>query len=121
MAGTQSGAGAGAGSSKGAGAPYDLIVKNGLVIDGSGEEPRVEDVAVKDGRIVESSNRMENSPFSPERAGGAGLASVAAAEASVMASTYPLAPGASRRSGRAGPATDRFHVGREADPLYLVG
>ncbi|AUH35426.1 butyrate kinase [Paracoccus tegillarcae] len=26
--------------------------------------------AIKNGRIVESSNRMENSPFSPERAGG---------------------------------------------------
>ncbi len=56
MAGTQSGAGAGAGSNAGAtksaGAPYDLIVKNGLVIDGSGDEPRVEDVAVKDGRVA---------------------------------------------------------------------
>ena len=31
---------------------YDLIVRGGLIIDGSGEPPRQGDVAVSDGRIV---------------------------------------------------------------------
>ncbi|MDP3239690.1 MAG: amidohydrolase family protein [Reyranella sp.] len=33
-------------------ASYDLIVRNGTVIDGTGVEPREADVAVQDGRIV---------------------------------------------------------------------
>ena len=31
---------------------YDLIVRGGMIVDGSGEAPREGDVAVKDGRIV---------------------------------------------------------------------
>ena len=31
---------------------YDLIVRNGTVIDGSGADPRQCDVAIKDGRIA---------------------------------------------------------------------
>jgi N-acyl-D-amino-acid deacylase len=31
---------------------FDLVVKNGLVVDGSGSEPRVADVAITDGKIV---------------------------------------------------------------------
>ncbi len=33
-------------------APFDLVVRNGTVIDGTGSEPREADVAVKDGRIA---------------------------------------------------------------------
>ena len=33
-------------------APYDIIVKNGMIYDGSGGEPYAGDVAVRDGRIV---------------------------------------------------------------------
>ncbi len=33
-------------------ASYDLIVRNGTVIDGTGSEPRDTDVAIQDGRIV---------------------------------------------------------------------
>ncbi|MEO1038581.1 MAG: N-acyl-D-glutamate deacylase [Pseudomonadota bacterium] len=33
-------------------AAYDLIIRGGLVIDGSGGEPRIEDVAISDGRIA---------------------------------------------------------------------
>ncbi len=31
---------------------YDLIVRGGMIVDGSGGAPREGDVAVKDGRIV---------------------------------------------------------------------
>ncbi len=33
-------------------APFDLVVRNGTVLDGTGGEPREADVAVKDGRIA---------------------------------------------------------------------
>src|ERR1700733_15132627 len=33
--------------------PHDLVVRNGLVIDGSGSDPRYADVAVDDGLIVQ--------------------------------------------------------------------
>jgi butyrate kinase len=47
------------------GKPFDAL--NAVVVHmGAG----VSIAAIKNGRIVESSNRMENSPFSPERAGG---------------------------------------------------
>ena len=32
--------------------PYDLVIKNGWVIDGSGKERFLADVALRDGRIV---------------------------------------------------------------------
>src|SRR3990167_1441978 len=33
-------------------APFDLVVRNGTVLDGTGAEPREADVAIKDGRIA---------------------------------------------------------------------
>ena len=33
-------------------AEYDLVIRNGLIIDGSGDEPFIGDVAVKDCSIV---------------------------------------------------------------------
>ncbi len=33
-------------------ASYDLIVRNGTVIDGTGSEPREADVAIRDGKIA---------------------------------------------------------------------
>lgn len=37
---------------------YDLILKNGLIVDGSGEIPYVGDVAIEDGRIVGVGGKM---------------------------------------------------------------
>ena len=31
---------------------FDLVIRNGLIVDGSGGEPFLADVAVKDGRIA---------------------------------------------------------------------
>ena len=33
--------------------PYDLIIRNATVVDGSGDEPFAADVAVRDGKILE--------------------------------------------------------------------
>jgi N-acyl-D-amino-acid deacylase len=33
-------------------AEFDLVVRNGTVLDGTGGDPREADVAVKDGRIA---------------------------------------------------------------------
>ena len=32
---------------------YDIVIRNGLVVDGTGAEPRHESVAIKDGFIAE--------------------------------------------------------------------
>lgn len=37
---------------------YDLIIKNGKVVDGTGSAPRIADVAVVDGKIVEVSENL---------------------------------------------------------------
>ena len=39
---------------------YDLLIKNGTVIDGTGAKRRTADVAVKDGKIA--ANRMQAAP-----------------------------------------------------------
>jgi N-acyl-D-aspartate/D-glutamate deacylase len=31
---------------------YDLVIRNGLVVDGTGDDPRIVDVAVSGGRIA---------------------------------------------------------------------
>ena len=38
---------------------YDLLIRNGTVVDGTGEAARTADVAVKDGLIVEVADTIE--------------------------------------------------------------
>ncbi len=38
---------------------YDIVIKNGKIIDGSGGEPYVSDIALKDGKIVKIANDIE--------------------------------------------------------------
>ena len=40
---------------------YDLIIRGGRIVDGSGSEPFVGDVAIKDGTICEVSPKVEGS------------------------------------------------------------
>src|SRR5512139_945036 len=39
-------------ASSGCGPQYDLVVRNGIVVDGSGAKPFRADVAINDGRII---------------------------------------------------------------------
>ena len=39
---------------------YDLVIKNGLIIDGSGNDGYVSDVAIKDGKIVAINKNIED-------------------------------------------------------------
>ena len=49
---------------------YDLVIKGGIITDGTGGEPFVSDVAVKDGRIVSVSRSIDGEAFNTIAANG---------------------------------------------------
>ncbi len=49
---------------------YDLVIKGGIITDGTGSEPFISDVAVKDGRIVSVSRSIDGEALSTIAASG---------------------------------------------------
>jgi N-acyl-D-amino-acid deacylase len=41
---------------------YDLVIRNGTMIDGTGAQPREADVAVRDGRMLQSARSRAPAP-----------------------------------------------------------
>ena len=50
-------------------AEFDLVIRNGTVLDGTGGEPREADVAIKDGRIAAVGSRRRRGPRGDRRQG----------------------------------------------------